>query len=146
VRSNIKHERLTSCLRARVEYSRQCVCYDDSLTCVKDVASLTEKGTSRTLASVRANKVLPTLGSEHIILLAREWRTRPSWTSVYRTMLAEVRSADWHRTSPGHCSSQMLAGVDEKKEAWLSGVCAAAEHELLKHPDMLREQISGVRM
>jgi hypothetical protein len=33
--------------------------YDDGLTCVKDVASLTEKGTSRTLASVRASSVLP---------------------------------------------------------------------------------------
>ena len=29
-------------------------------TCVKDVASLTENGTSRTLARVRANRVLPT--------------------------------------------------------------------------------------
>jgi hypothetical protein len=33
--------------------------YSDDFTCVNDVASLTEKGTSRTLASVRANNVLP---------------------------------------------------------------------------------------
>ena len=34
-------------------------------TCVKDVASLTEKGTSSTLASVRASKVLPNRGKAH---------------------------------------------------------------------------------
>lgn len=97
---------------------------------MKDVASLTEKGTSRTLASVRASSVLPTRGEAYSSINNVIYTPEPVGPLAGDTHEWFIKSLSDLHTSPKYYSSQMSACVGEKKRACLDGVCEADGHGL----------------